>query len=476
MSPRIGSMMSVGKQALSNASTQLQTTTHNVANVNTEGYSRQRVEVQSAEPIGSARVRIGQGAKTVAVTRVVNNYLNKQIQEETSKMGTADGRQQSLERVEQIYNESINKGLNRFMANFFNAFREFSNNPESQATRALVKESAKILTEDFHRIHNQLLAVQKDVDSMVRAHVSEINGYTKEIASLNEKIQMVELQGVPANDERDRRELILKKLGELVNIRWAEGDNGKITVTAGNNALLVSGYESNQLLVQSTPATDVKREGNADIIFKNGPQGSEFVVTNQIQGGKLGGALEVRDRTINELHGKLDEIAFRVHDEINGLHTQGFDKYGNTGLTFFDPMGNEFNSAINLKLADHILADPGHIAGALSPNSPGDNRVANAIAAIQHQKIFNERTTSIDDFFNGIVGEFAVLTKKNKMVLEHQKHIVDQLKNVRESVSGVSLDEETTDMVKFQKAFDASARLIKTADEMFDTVLSLKRL
>src|ERR1700742_2398439 len=106
---RIGSMMSVGKQSLQNSQTALQTTSHNVANANTEGYTRQRVEQQTAEPVGSGRLRIGQGAKTVAVTRVANNFLTKQIQEETSKLGTAMGRDAPLARTEQVFNESINK-------------------------------------------------------------------------------------------------------------------------------------------------------------------------------------------------------------------------------------------------------------------------------------------------------------------------------------------------------------------------------
>jgi flagellar hook-associated protein 1 len=473
---RIGSMMSVGKQALANSQTQLQTTSHNVANVNTEGYSRQRVELHSNEPIGHSRVRIGQGAKTQAVNRVVNSFLNKQIQEETSKMGTSAGREGHLTRVEQVYNESINKGLNRFLANFFNSFREFANNPESKATRALVMENGKQLADDFHRIHNQMKAIQKDADHQIQAQVSEINGFVKEIASLNEKIQLVEVQGIAANDERDRRELLLKKLGEMVNIRYAEGDNGKITVTAGNTGVLVSGYEYNQLHIRSTPANGKKREGNVDIIFKSSEKGSEFNITSEIKGGVIGGTLDVRDNIINDLHDKLDEIAFTVAQSVNEVHKQGYDRYDNTGNAFFQPLVQEKDAAALIKISDHISEDPGHIAGAMAPGSPGDNRIANEIASIQSRQLFSRNTATADDFFNGMVGEFAVVKRRNNMVLEHQKSIVSQLNNVRESISGVSLDEETTDMVKFQKAFDASARLIKVADEMFDTVLSLKRL
>lgn len=473
---RIGSMMSVGKQALANSQTALQTTSHNVANANTEGYTRQRIEQQTAEPVSSGGYRIGQGAKTVAVTRIANNFLTKQIQEETSKFGAASGRQAPLARVEQVFNESINKGLNKFLTNFFNAFREMSNNPESQATRAQVKENAKILVDDFHRIHDQLNSVQSDVDAQVTAQVQQINGYAQEVASLNDKIQMVEVQGMAANDERDRRELLLKKMGELVNIRYAEGDHGAVTVTAGNTAVIVSGSEFNTLVAKATPADDHKREGNVDVFFKNGKHGSELRITQELKGGQIGGALDARDTTINELHHNMDHLAYTVAGAVNAIHEAGFDRYDKTGRQFFVPLDDEFNAAANVGLNEEIMKDPGKIAAALEAGSPADNRVANAIAGLQAKHLMKGGTTTIDDFFNGMVGDYGVLTKKNNMIVDHQKNIVDQLNNVRESISGVSLDEETTDMVKFQKAFDASARLIKVADEMFDTVLNLKRL
>jgi flagellar hook-associated protein 1 FlgK len=473
---RIGSMMSVGKQSLANSQTALQTTSHNVANVNTEGYTRQRIEQQASEPIGNGRVRIGTGAKVGSVTRVADQFLTKQIQNENSKLGTANGKQDTLMRVEQVYNESINKGLNRFLANFFNSFREFANNPESQATRALVKENSKQLTEDFHRIHNQLVNIQGDVDSQITAKVSQINGYAKEIASLNDKIQLVEIQGIPANDERDRRDLLLKKMGELIDIRYGEGKDGRVAVTAGNTAVMVSGSEYNQLFTRSTPADDMKRESNVDIYFQNGEHGSQFKVTREFKGGEIGGALEARDVIVNDMHHKLDHIAYNLSEAVNEVHQNGYDRYNNTQKAFFSPLQGEAGAAENIGVHQDILNDPSLIAGGLSPNAPGDNRIANAIANLQAQPLLKEGTTTLDDYFNGMVGEFAVVTQRNDMQREHQKNIVSQLQNIRESTSGVSLDEETTDMVKYQKAFDASARIIKVADEMFDTVLNLKRL
>jgi flagellar hook-associated protein 1 FlgK len=473
---RIGSMMSVGKQSLANSQTALQTTTHNVANVNTEGYSRQRVEQQTAEPVSSGKLRLGQGAKTAAVTRIANNFLTKQIADETQRFGAASGKESALGRAEQIFNESINKGLNRFLGQFFNAFRELANNPESAANRAQVKENAKTLVEDFHRIDRQITGVQRDINAQITGQVGQINGYSREIASLNQKIQMVEMQGMPANDERDRRELLIKKLGELVNIRYGEGDNGKLTLTAGNTAVLVSGSEFNTLNAKQTTADGIKREGDVDIFFKNGDHGSEFVVTREFNSGQIGGSLEARDVIMNGLHRDMDHLAYVLHDSVNTIHQSGYDRYNNTGKQFFAPLEAEFKAAENISLDKDVEKDGGFIATAMEADSPGDNRVAHAIARLQTFQMLKGGTATIDDFYNGMVGEFAVTTKKNTSLLEHQKNIVDQLNNIRESVSGVSLDEETTDMVKFQKAFDASARIIKVADEMFDTVLNLKRL
>lgn len=474
---RISSLMHMGKQAMSNSQAALQTTSHNVANANTEGYTRQRVEFSAAEPISTGRHRIGQGAKQAEVKRISSEFLNKQLRSETGKLGFADGKQDSLVRVEQIYNESINQGLNGFLSNFFNSFREFSNNPESQATRALVKESSKVLVGDFHRIDKQLNDIQSDIDTQIKAHISEINGYAQGIAKLNDKIHQIEVQGMHANDERDQRDLMLKKLGELVNIRYAEGDNGNVAVTVGNTAVIVSGSEANEMHASATAARPGKREGNFDIFFKHASQnGVEHVVTNEIKSGKIGGLLEVRDVVINDLHDRMDHIAFNVAESVNTIHEVGFDRYNKTGTLFFNPMLSQFGAASNIGLNQEIINDAGKIAAALQGGSPGDNRVANAIAALETKKLLQDGTSSVNDYFNGMVGEFAVLTAKNNTIREHQKNIVSQLNNVRESISGVSLDEEVTDMIKYQKAFDASARLIKTADEMFDTVINLKRL
>ncbi len=469
---RIWSMMDVGKRSMANSQTALQTVSHNVANKSTEGFSRQRVDIQTNVPVEMGQARIGMGARTGTVSRVNNPFLEKQIEREGNLLTYNESRSGLLGRVEQVYNEQVNKGLNQFMGEFFNAFRELSNNPESLASRTMVKETADHLTRDFARIDNQLTEIQKDADFRLKSLVNDVNEVTKEIANLNEKIQSVELQGVPANDERDRRDLLVKKLSEQMNVRYAEGDNGSLTITAGTNAILVSGFSHRELMVQSTPASETKREGNVDIFYKPTENGTPVKITNQLTGGQAGGLLNVRDNVVNGLLEKMDTLAYNLATEVNQAHMQGFDRYNQTGNTFFNVTTLE-GASQNLKLSDSILQDVGRIAAAGQMDAPGDNRIANVISQVQYKQFMGGNAT-VDDYYGSVVGQLGIETQRANSAASSQKDIVGQLKNIRESVSGVSLDEEATKMIEFQKSFDASARLIRTADEMMDTILRLK--
>ena len=436
------------------------------------------MEIQSQVPQNHGRYQIGMGSRTATVERINNPYLEKQIGEEQSSLGFLGGQSDALMRVEQVYNEQMNKGLNTYVTEFFNAFRELANNPESVATRTLVKETADHVTKDFSRMNKQLTDIRKDIDNQVATHVEEINGYAKEIAKLNEKITQTEMGGkggAPANDQRDRRDLLVKKLGERINIKWAEGSDGSVTISAGNNAILVAGSDYKSLEVQSTPARGDKGEGNFDIIYRSSEHATPVEVTEQLRGGKIGGLLQVRDETITAIMNDMDEMAYNLATHVNDLHSQGYDGMNRTGQNFFAPIIGMNGASSKLKLAQEIQEDPTRIAAAAAPYSPADNRVANFIGNLQFQKIMRGGVASLDDFYNGVVGQVGVFTHRAASAQESQKNVVDQLNNLRESISGVSLDEETTKMIEFQKAFDASARLIRTADEMFDTVLNLKR-
>lgn len=467
---KISTMMDVGKRSMQNSATALQTVSHNIANKSTEGFSRQRVDLSTAPPITEGNVQIGMGAKASGITRTNNPWLEKQIQREQTSMGFQNGRTESLERVEQVYNEQMNKGLNVYLGQFFNAYRELSNNPESLASRTMVREASKQLADDFKRVDGQLTDIQNDIDGQLTTLVDQINQITTEIANLNDKILKVEVLA-NANDERDRRDLLLKQLGEKIEISWAEGRDGQVSVTAGNTAILVSGSSSINLMAKKTDIRD-----RTEILYRAADNGSTFNLTNQFKGGQIGGLLDVRDNIIDSMKKNVDDLAYNFAKEVNKAHIEGHDSQSRPGVLFFEmPMTSE-GAAKKMAVNKTILNDVGRIVAGAKPNAPGDNTVANLVSGLQHRQIMRDGTATFDDFYNSRVGELGSIVQRARSTQESQKNILVQLSNVRESISGVSLDEETTKMIEMQKMYDASARVIRTADEMLDTILNLKRI
>lgn len=476
MSSRISTSMGIGQRAMMNSQSALHTISHNIANKNTEGYSRQQTETFTNFPYGTGKTRIGTGARNASIQRVNNPYLERQLANEKSQLGYLQGRASGLGQLEQVYNEQANEGLNISMAKFFNSFRELSTNPENMAKRIAVKESADLLTRDFNRVSEQLKDVRKDSNSSIAITVHDINSITQEIASLNGQVQKVEIGGGFANDERDRRDLLVKKLGELTDIKWAEGDDRTITVSlGGNNAILITGTEARTLEAVPTPEHGKKVAGDFDIIYHQHEYAEPLVITDLIKGGKLGGLIEVRDGEVQEFQNNIDMMAYEIANRVNDMHGQGYSAYNQTGISFFNTVDSMYGAAENIKLSGTIIGDVGHIATGMDPNSPGDNRIANMIGELQYTQSLKDGTISIDEYYNGMIAELGLRTEKANHLAENQDGIVRQLENFRESYSGVNVDEEVASMIEWQKQFDASARIIRTADEMLDTVLNIKR-
>lgn len=476
MSSRISTAMGVGQRAMMNSQSALHTISHNIANKNTEGFSRQKTETFTNFPYGLGKMRIGAGAKAASIQRVNNPYLERQLANEKSQLGYLQGRSQGLGQLEQVYNEQANEGLNISMAKFFNSFRELSTNPENMAKRLAVKESADLLTRDFNRVSEQLKDVRKDSNSAVSITVNDINSITQEIAQLNGQVQKVEISGGFANDERDRRDLLVKKLGELTDIKWAEGEDRTITVSlGGNNAILITGTEARTLEAVATPAHGKKVEGDYDIVYHQHEYAEPLVITDLIKGGKLGGLIEVRDGEVQEFQNNIDMMAFEIGNQVNDLHAQGYSAYNQRGNEFFSHVGALEGAASNMRINAQVLGDVGHIAAGMDANSPGDNRVANMISELQYAKTLKEGSVSIDEYYNGMIAELGLRTEKANHLAENQDGMVRQLESFRESYSGVNIDEEVASMIEWQKQFDASARIIRTADEMLDTVINIKR-
>lgn len=469
---KINGLMDIGKRGMAVSQTAIQTTSHNIANRTTEGFSRQRVETSTSPAIDQGRYRIGTGTQLSAIQRTNNPWIEKQIEREGSQFAFYEGQSQALGRIENALNEQSVKGLNSSISDFFGAFRELANNPESSVPRVQVREAAINLIKTFQDTKRQIDDVGADINKTVDLAVNEANSFASEIADLNIKIRDIEVGGGPANDERDRRDLLVKKLSEKLDISYAEDPkSGMLNITAGDTGMLVAGTSAGQL------KTGQDEAGNIRIYSELSKGGTRFDITDQFSKGAIGGALGMRHGVLSDMGQQLENLAFNIAANVNRVHQEGFDRYDQSGIQFFDmPITAGQFSIDSFKLSDDIMKDVGRIAAAAKMGSPGDNATANVIQELQFQPLMEGGKYSFDDFYNSKVGEIGLLTNRANSALESQKNTLDQLKNVRESISGVSLDEEAAKMIEYQKSYEASARMIKVADEMFDTVLNLKRL
>lgn len=470
---KIHGLMDMGRRGMMLSQTALNTTSHNIANKSTEGYSRQRVDLVTNPAIDEGRYRAGTGARLGGINRVNNPWLEKQIEHEGSQYSFLDAKANALSGLENVINEQNVEGINASISKFFNSFRDLANNPESAVPRTQVREAASNLIGVLKSARKQIDEAGISVAKSIEAGLDEVNAYGKEIADLNEKILNVEITGGQANDERDRRDLLVKKLSEKMNISYAEdAKTGMINVTAGNTAVLVAGTSATRIYT-----TQSEFDGPR-VMYDLSKGGTAFDVTDQFTGGSVGASLAVggADGEIGQLRQNLEDMAYNIASEVNKVHQEGYDRYNSVGVQFFDMSQPSGFSIENMSLNKDILKDVGLIAAASQPNSPGDNNVAQVIQNLQFQKIMGDGQYTFDNFYNSKVGEIGLVTKGTLSSLEAQKSTVEQLKNTRESISGVNLDEEAAKMIEFQKSFEASARMIRVADEMFDTVLNLKRL
>jgi len=449
---------------------------HNISNASTEGFSRQRSmsEAQVSQQIaGQGGPYYGQGSKLSRIERINDGYLEKQLRDGGRDLAYNEEKQTVLGQVEEVFNEMNGDGLNRLVARFYNDFRKLSADPSSEAVRQAVRESSQAMVSDFRRIRSEVEAVRAHVDTRVEGNMKELTSLSKDLAELNNRIRIAEIQGNEANDLQDRRDMILKKMSSLVDISANKDNSGMVNVDVRGVGPLVTGPNFETYHVGRAPAQADQGSVENSLQIARSPHATQYV-TDHFKNGKLGALLETRDKSISQVLDRLDELAFNVASSVNELHEKGFTADGKTGISYFSPLDGPEGAAQKLALSQEVHESVGNIAVALQPGAPGDNRNALAISNLQNVHLFNNGRTTADDFYNSIVSDVGVASARNKEALTQNRSIIAQLGKVRDQVSGVSIDEETTNLMQFQHAFDASAKVIKTADEMLDTVLKLR--
>lgn len=470
----VNNVMQTGRSGLLAAKSGIATSGHNIANANTEGFNRQRVQVnaEATESKNGPKAMIGRGVRDVRVNRVNDEYVEKQIREGNRNLAFTEERDVSLRQVEDIFNEMSGEGLNRVMTKFFNEFRKLSNDPDNEAIRQSVREASQAMVTDFHRIRKEVDEVRKHIDSRITGYVREMNALGEELKELNLKIKISSIGGASPNDLLDRRDIVMKELASFVDLQAHKDNEGSYVVEIKGGGPFVSGTVSSKLHAETSPADEFgKVDGSLDIRSESS---NSPTVTQSISGGKLGALIETRDKTLSAISGRMDEIAFNLAHAVNEIHSQGFNRYGQQGVAYFKAPEQIDRAAEVLELSDAVRENINFIATAAQPDAPGDNRIALAITGLQGLKLMNDGKSTLDDFYNSIVADVGVATDRNRSAMNQNKDIVMQLGKMREQISGVSIDEETTNLLQFQHTFDASAKVIQIADEMLKTILDLR--
>ncbi|WP_188206712.1 flagellar hook-associated protein FlgK [Alkalibacillus aidingensis] len=502
--------LEVARRSLFTQQSALHTTGHNIANANTEGYSRQRVNFEQTSPYPApARNapeipgQLGTGVKAGEVERVREQFLDFQYRAENNKAGYWDSRSDSLRRMEDIMNEPSDSGLANTFDQFWESIQDVATNPEDGGARRVMQQRAEALTDTFHYQHEKLTDVQGELKNEMDTNSGEVNTLINQIHQINDQIERIEPNGHLPNDLYDQRDVLIDELSEFVNIEVSHvpsGGNSKdiaegkavIRLIDDNGNPIDGGelinedndmrglevqfdHDENSQIVNGIGLGDINADGELENVESMNVE--EFTSPGKLQGLiDANGYVDQRDGTefkgdYVEMIDNLNELAYEFSTAFNEQHQQGYNLHGDQAddYRFFDQLDDAEQAAALISVSDEIKNDENNIA-ASSTGDPGDGGNALALSDVRDTELDNGQ--SIQKFYEGMVGELGVRAQEANRMASNTADLRESVDENRESVSGVSLDEEMSNMIKFQHAYNAAARNMTVVDEMLDRVIN----
>lgn len=452
--------------ALSGVLTQqraLNTVSHNLTNATTAGYSRQRVDMAAQTPwaypalnmpVGPGQV--GTGVVATQYVRLRDQFVDLNHRAAASDLGQHDARANALGRLDTVIDEPGETGITHLLGQFWGSWQALSLQPESAAARETVRHAGEALAQGFNDLSAQLTASHGEMDSRIGLGTARVNELAGQINELNKQIAMVVAVGQQPNDLRDMRDLLVDELATHVNVTVSDGGAaGKVSIAVGSQLLVDSGTDAvNALAIDAAGAATV-----------NG-------VATTISSGSLRGLVDMRDSVIGGPTGyiaQLDTLAAGLASSVNARHAAGVGRDGTTGTPFFAG-----TTAGTLDISAPIRASVDAIAASDSAgNLPAGADNAVAMAQLQYViQAVGSSTTTLDGFYQQFVARIGVDTDQASRMAQVQAGVLGAAQARRDGVSGVNLDEEMSDMVRFQKSYNAAARMITTLDEMLETIVN----
>jgi flagellar hook-associated protein 1 FlgK len=457
--------LDTGVSALRAAQVDLDTTSHNIANIDTVGYSRQEVEFQAVPPAqskfsspGVPLQEIGLGVDAGTIRRIRDGLLDVQYRDVRQLDDDYQARSTALKQAEVTLNEPSDQGLQAQLTSFFNSFRDLASQPESIAARSTAVAQGNTLAAAFNRTSMLLTTQRGDLDTSLDVKVSEVNEKAQEVVDLNSQIRTAINSGNTANDLMDRRDLLLDDLAGLAGATSQPGDNGTVDVLIGGRKLVDSTKTVPDLLATQPDPTNNNLK---KIVF------SSDNASAGITGGEINGIIVARDVHVTGLINNLDQLAQTLITAVNGAHSAGYGLDNTTGLPFFSG-----SSAATIGVNATLQTNPEKLATSDASGEPGNANVAQAIAGVQNQLLMSGGTATIDDSYRGMVSNLGVASQAAQAQATNENSLMQHLDTSRQSVMGVNLNDKTTNLMKAQHTYEAAARVITTADGMLDTLIN----
>jgi flagellar hook-associated protein 1 FlgK len=452
------SLLGMSARAMEAQSFGLDATGQNIANANTAGYARRVVDFASIPP-ADPHLSAGGGVDVQGVRAVRDSLLDRRYYQEHPLESKAGAVFDSLQ-VAQVALGQAGQSIDSKLNAFFNSWAGLADNPTSASQRSQVVAQGQQLAAAFRDMAGRLVSSQQDADSNVRATVDQVNTLATQIASLNQKISATGIDG--SLTLRDQQGEALKQLSTLVDIQTITNADGTVQVSFAQGHALVVGENAYAVGINNAPTTGFAQ------VTSNGADVTKFVA-----GGKLAGYVNVRDTLIPGYKTQLDALAYGVATQVNTLHSAGFTASGAPAGNFFQPLGSATNAASLIAMNATVVADPSQVAAAGVAATPGDNTQARALANLRDAKVMSSGTATFNDSWAQLVYTVGQDASSAQAEESSRGEVVRQIVNLQDSVSGVSMDEETANMMKFQRAYEANAKFFSVVNSTLDTLLSL---
>jgi len=452
-------LMYTARDALTAQSYGLNVTGQNITNVNTPGYVKRDPLIET-RALGTATT----GSVTVAgLSRATDVYIERRELSARGSASAATEHDNQLASVEALFNDLGGTGMGSALNNLFASFSGLATNPNDPTARNAVLSAAGAFADRSNAIAGSLSDTKNDLLKQAQATTEQINQKAASIAQLNQRIVAAQAQGEDAADLKDQRNNLLLGLSELVDVRTIPDDKGSIIVQASGTSI-VDGTDTRALSV------DLAADGSLRINADNGSGGSTEV-TQFLTGGKLAGIKETRDVDLFEVANRLDKLVFDVGNAVNTQHAAGFGQDGVSGRNLFDVGPTLTDAARTIRLGAAVAGNPAAVAAAGDAASvPGGSDNAVALANVFDTALPDGRTAA--ETYGDIVGDIGQRKSAVAQAVETQNAIKDQVQTMRESMSGVSLDEEMVSLTKYQRAYEAAGKVLSTVDQLMQTLLN----